>query len=83
MKKRATVLLLGLALAGAAVAKDQSISGTAKKDVASVASSAQTGPNAAKLATDASKGKVNPNAGKEGTADPYKVPLLRDAKTLP
>ena len=82
MKKSAMVLLLGLALAGAAWAKDQSATATARKDDAPVASPAPTSPNAAKLANDSTKGKVNPNAGKEGIVDPYKVPLLRDARPL-
>ena len=82
MKKCAMVLLLGLAVAGAAWAKEQVPGGTARKDAAAVAPAAQTSPNTAKLANDAAKGKVNPNAGTEGTADPYKVPLLRDAKPL-
>ena len=82
MKKSAMVLLLGLALAGAAAAKDPSPTITARKDDAPVASAAPTGPNAAKLAGNSTKGKVNPNAGKEGNVDPYKVPLLRDARPL-
>jgi hypothetical protein len=81
MKKSAMVLLLGLAVAGAGSAKEQAADGTARKDAA-VAPAAQTSPNRAKLANDAVKGKVNPNAGTEGTADPYKVPLLRDARPL-
>jgi hypothetical protein len=81
MKKSAMVLVLGLAMAGTASAKDQTANATARKD-APVASPVQTSPNTAKLANDSTKGKVNPNADKEGIVDPYKVPLLRDARPL-
>jgi hypothetical protein len=82
MKKNATVLLLGLAMAGGASAKDQVVGGYTKKDGTYVAPHVQTSPNATKVDNYSTKGNVNPYTGKEGTVDPYKVPILRDARPL-
>ena len=82
MKKNATVLLLGLALAATASANDPAVKGDVKKDGASVAPRVQTRTSTAKVDKDSAKGKVDPSNGKEGAKDPYAVPLLREAKPL-
>ena len=82
MKKSATVLLLGLAMAGAVTAKDPVVSATAKMDGTPAAPQAQASPKAARPDNASGKGKVEASAGKEASVDPYKVPILRDAKPL-
>ena len=82
MKKSATVLLLGLAMAGAVTAKDPAVGATAKKDGTPATPQAQPGPKAARPDHASGRGSVEASAGKEGNVDPYKVPILRDAKPL-
>ena len=82
MKKTSAILLLGFALIGAAAAKDQAVKDSVKKDGTAVAPNVQTSPNATKPDSNSTKGNANPSAGKEGTKDPYAVPLLKDAKPL-
>ena len=82
MKKNATVLVLGLVLAGAGWAKDQVVSDSTRKDGASATPQGQTVGIAARPANATAKASVAANASKDGTADPYKVPLLRDARPL-
>jgi len=82
MNKNVILLPLGLAMVAAASAKDQPVSGYVKKDGTYVAPHVQTSPNATKADNYSSKGNVNPYTGKEGTVDPYKVPILRDARPL-
>ena len=82
MKKNLLPLLLGFAMAGAASADDHPVGAYTKKNGTSVAPHVQTSPNATKVDNYSSKGNVNPQTGKEGTVDPYKVPILRDARPL-
>ena len=82
MKKTSAILILGFALIGVAAAKDPAVKDSVKKDGTSAAPQVQTSPNAAKTDSQSPKGNVGPSASKEGTKDPYAVPLLKDAKPL-
>jgi len=82
MTKTLSVLLLGLALVGAAAAKEEAVKSTVKKDGTDVAPRVQTAPNATKADNPSAKGNVNPSAGRESIKDPYAVPLLREARPL-
>ena len=82
MKKTSAILLLGFALIGAAAAKDPAVKDAVKKDGAAAAPQVQTSPNATKPDSQGPKGNASPSASKEGTKDPYAVPLLKDAKPL-
>lgn len=83
LKASVVVLSLALAIAPAAHAKGKggssggshSKSGYVTKNGTYVAPSRATNPNGTKLDNWSTKGNVNPYTGKEGTKDPYALPM--------